>query len=131
MKERMIIMGAAGRDFHNFNVYFRENPDYEVVAFTATQIPNIEDRKYPAALSGELYPEGIPIYPEVELESLIKEQEIQQVIFAYSDVSYEYIMHIGSRVVAAGADFRLMGLNFTQLESSKPVVSVCAVRNGG
>ncbi len=130
MKERMIIMGAAGRDFHNFNVYFRENPDYEVVAFTATQIPNIEDRKYPAALSGDLYPEGIPIYPEVELESLIKEQDIQQVVFAYSDVSHEYIMHIGSRVVAAGADFRLMGLNFTQLDSSKPVVSVCAVRTG-
>lgn len=130
MKERMIIMGAAGRDFHNFNVYFRDNPDYEVVAFTATQIPNIEDRKYPAALSGELYPEGIPIYPEVELESLIKEQDIQQVVFAYSDVSHEYIMHIGSRVVAAGADFRLMGLNFTQLDSSKPVVSVCAVRTG-
>jgi len=130
MSVRTLIMGAAGRDFHNFNVFFRENLDYEVIAFTATQIPNIEDRKYPAALSGENYPEGIPIYPESELISLIKEHKIEQVIFAYSDVTHEYVMHKASEVLAAGADFRLMGLNTTQIESNKPVVSVCAVRTG-
>jgi len=130
MAVRTIIMGAAGRDFHNFNVFFRDNPDYEVVAFTATQIPNIEGRKYPATLSGELYPEGIPIHPESELTSLIKTENIQQVVFSYSDVRHEYVMHIASRVLAAGADFRLMGLNSTQFESQKPVVSVCAVRTG-
>jgi predicted GTPase len=123
-------MGAAGRDFHNFNVFFRENPDYKVVAFTATQIPNIEGRKYPAPLSGENYPEGIPIYSESELIPLIKEHKIEQVIFAYSDVPHEYVMHKASEVLAAGADFRLMGLNTTQIESNKPVVSVCAVRTG-
>jgi predicted GTPase len=123
-------MGAAGRDFHNFNVFFRDNPDYEVVAFTATQIPNIDERKYPAALSGENYPEGIPIYPESELIPLIKKNKIEQVIFAYSDVPHEYVMHKASEVLAAGADFRLMGLNTTQIESNKPVVSVCAVRTG-
>jgi predicted GTPase len=123
-------MGAAGRDFHNFNVFFRDNPDYEVVAFTATQIPNIDGRKYPAALSGENYPEGIPIYPESELIPLIKEHKIEQVIFAYSDITHEYVMHKASEVLAAGADFRLMGLNTTQIESNKPVVSVCAVRTG-
>jgi len=130
MSVRTLIMGAAGRDFHNFNVFFRENLDYEVIAFTATQIPNIEDRKYPAALSGENYPEGIPIYPESELISLIEEHKIEQVIFAYSDVTHEYVMHKASEVLAAGADFRLMGLNTTQIESNKPVVSVCAVRTG-
>ena len=130
MAIRTLIMGAAGRDFHNFNVFFRENKDYEVVAFTATQIPNIEGRKYPSALSGKNYPDGIPIYPESELIALIKEQEIDQVIFAYSDVSHEYVMHKASEVLAAGADFRLMGLNTTQIKSTKPVVSVCAVRTG-
>ncbi|MCD4802107.1 MAG: cyclic 2,3-diphosphoglycerate synthase [Anaerolineales bacterium] len=130
MSVRTLIMGAAGRDFHNFNVFFRDNPDYEVVAFTATQIPNIDGRKYPAPLSGENYPEGIPIYPESELILLIEEHKIEQVIFAYSDVPHEYVMHKASEVLAAGADFRLMGLNTTQLESNKPVVSVCAVRTG-
>ena len=123
-------MGAAGRDFHNFNVYFRKNLDYKVVAFTATQIPNIEGRKYPAALSGDLYPEGIPIHPESDLLDLIQKHQVEQVIFAYSDVSHEYVMHIASTVLAAGADFRLMGLNSTQIKSTKPVVSVCAVRTG-
>ena len=130
MSVRTLIMGAAGRDFHNFNVFFRDNPDYEVVAFTATQIPNIDGRKYPAALSGENYPEGIPIYPESELIPLIKEHKIEQVIFAYSDITHEYVMHKASEVLAAGADFRLMGLNTTQIESNKPVVAVCAVRTG-
>ncbi len=130
MSVRTLIMGAAGRDFHNFNVFFRENPDYEIIAFTATQIPNIDDRKYPAALSGENYPEGIPIYSESELIPLIKEHGIEQVIFAYSDVTHEYVMHKASEVLAAGADFRLMGLNTTQIKSNKPVVSVCAVRTG-
>ena len=130
MAIRTLIMGAAGRDFHNFNVFFRENTDYEVVAFTATQIPNIEGRKYPAALSGDNYPEGIPIFPESELLSLIEEYQVEQVIFAYSDVSHEYVMHKASEVLAAGADFRLMGLHTTQIKSTKPVVSVCAVRTG-
>jgi len=127
---RTIIMGAAGRDFHNFNVFFRNNPDYQVVAFTATQIPNIEGRKYPAELSGSLYPEGIPIFPESDLERLIKEKQVAQVIFAYSDVPHEYVMHKASIVMAAGADFRLMGVQSTQIKSTKPVVSVCAVRTG-
>lgn len=127
---RTIIMGAAGRDFHNFNVFFRDNPDYEVVAFTATQIPNIESRKYPADLTGSLYPEGIPIFPEADLDELIKKFNAEQVVFAYSDVSHEYIMHKASQVLAAGADFRLMGPGSTQLQSNKPVVSVCAVRTG-
>ncbi|HSV86436.1 MAG TPA: cyclic 2,3-diphosphoglycerate synthase [Levilinea sp.] len=127
---RTIIMGAAGRDFHNFNVFFRNHPEYEVVAFTATQIPNIEGRKYPSVLAGSRYPEGIKIYPESELESLIKELKADQVVFAYSDVPHEYVMHKASQALAAGADFRLMGLNSTQLSSSKPVVSVCAVRTG-
>jgi len=130
MPIRTLIMGAAGRDFHNFNVFFRENPEYQVVAFTATQIPNIEGRKYPQALSGELYPDGIPIFPEEQLADLIASEEIDQVVFAYSDVSHEYVMHKASEVLAAGADFRLMGLNSTQIESQKPVVSVCAVRTG-
>jgi predicted GTPase len=127
---RTIIMGAAGRDFHNFNVYFRNNPEYEVLAFTATQIPNIEGRKYPAELAGSLYPQGIPIYPESELVRLIKENNVDQVIFAYSDVSHENVMHKASVVLAAGADFRFMGLRDTQVKSTKPVVSVCAVRTG-
>ncbi len=129
-KIRVIIMGAAGRDFHNFNTYFRDNPRYEVVAFTATQIPNIEGRRYPPALAGDLYPQGIPIYPEAELPELIERFEVGQVVFAYSDVSHEYVMHRASLVNAAGADFRLMGGGNTMLESSKPVVAVCAVRTG-
>ena len=130
MAIRTLIMGAAGRDFHNFNVYFRDNPEYKVVAFTATQIPNIEGRKYPAALAGSLYPEGIPIYSETELPRLIKEMDVQQVIFAYSDVSHETVMHKASLVMALGADFRLMGQKSTQVKSIKPVVSICAVRTG-
>lgn len=130
MTVRTVIMGAAGRDFHNFNVFYRDNPDYEVVAFTATQIPNIEGRKYPPALSGEQYPEGIPIYPESKLVELIQEEEIQEVVFSYSDVPHEYVMHKASEVLAAGADFKLMGLESTQFTSQKPVVSVCAVRTG-
>ena len=127
---RTIIMGAAGRDFHNFNVFFRNNQDYEVIAFTATQIPNIERRKYPKELSGSLYPDGIPIFAETELVDLIKENKINQVVFAYSDVPHEYVMHKASQVLAAGADFRLMGIQTTQIKSNKPVVSVCAVRTG-
>jgi len=129
-KIRTIIMGAAGRDFHNFNTYYRGNEAYEVVAFTATQIPNIDDRKYPAALAGELYPEGIPILPEAQLEALIKDENIDQVVFAYSDVPYDYVMHKAALVNAAGADFRLMGTKETQVKSTKPVVGVCAVRTG-
>lgn len=127
---RVLIMGAAGRDFHNFNVFFRDNQDYEVVAFTATQIPDIEGRTYPPQLAGSLYPSGIPIISEVDLSDLIREKEVDQVVFAYSDVSYDYVMHKASQVLAAGADFRLMGMKSTQLKSEKPVVSVCAVRTG-
>lgn len=127
---RTLIMGAAGRDFHNFNVYYRQNPDYEVVAFTATQIPDIEGRTYPSELAGDLYPAGIPIYAENDLVKLIREMKVDQVVFAYSDVPHTYVMHKASTVLAAGADFRLMGLKNTQLKSSKPVVSVCAVRTG-
>lgn len=129
-KVRTIIMGAAGRDFHNFNTFFRDNADYEVVAFTATQIPNIEGRKYPKELSGLLYPEGIPVYPESEMVDLIKKHNVEQVVFSYSDVPHIYVMHKASLVLAAGADFRLMGINATQIKSNKPVVSVCAVRTG-
>ncbi len=130
MTIRTLIMGAAGRDFHNFNVYFRDNKEYQVVAFTATQIPNIEGRRYPAELAGSLYPEGIPIYPESELVNLINDLKVDQVVFAYSDVAHEYVMHKASQVMAAGADFRLMGLNNTQVKSTKPVISICAVRTG-
>ena len=130
MAIRTLIMGAAGRDFHNFNVFFRDNKDYDVVAFTATQIPNIEGRRYPAELAGSLYPEGIPIYPESDLLDLIKKHNVEQVIFAYSDVPHEVVMHKASMVNAAGADFRLMGQHTTQLKSTKPVISICAVRTG-
>jgi len=123
-------MGAAGRDFHNFNVYFRDHPLYTVVAFTATQIPNIEGRCYPPELAGDRYPEGIPIHAESELERLIQELDVDQVIFAYSDVSHEYVMHCASRALAAGADFRLMGPKATTLKARKPVVAVCAARTG-
>jgi len=129
-KTRVIIMGAAGRDFHNFNVYFRGHEQYEVVAFTATQIPNIENRRYPPELAGPRYPQGIPIYEEKELAHLIGEYDVDQVIFAYSDVSHEYVMHRASLVLAAGADFRLMGGKATMLQASVPVVTVCAVRTG-
>jgi predicted GTPase len=127
---RVLIMGAAGRDFHNFNTFFRDRERYEVVAFTATQIPNIEGRVYPPELAGDLYPEGIPIHPEEDLDHLIDEHRISQVVFSYSDVSHEYVMHKASQVLAAGADFRLMGTRHTMIESSKPLVAVCAVRTG-
>ncbi len=123
-------MGAAGRDFHNFNVYFRNNSNYEVVAFTATQIPDIAGRKYPAELSGSLYPEGIPIYLEEDSPNLIREKQIDQVILAYSDLPYQYVMNKASIVLASGADFRLMGPKSTMLKSNLPVVSICAVRTG-
>ena len=126
----VIIMGAAGRDFHNFNVYFRNKADCRVVAFTATQIPGIEGRIYPASLAGPRYPRGIPIQPEEELGKLIKEHGVEQVVFSYSDVSHEYVMHKASTAIAAGADFRLMGPRTTMLKSKKPVISVCAVRTG-
>lgn len=129
-KIKTIIMGAAGRDFHVFNTYFRDNDSYEIVAFTANQIPNIEGRKYPPSLAGRLYPKGIPIYPETELENLIRENNVKQVIFAYSDISHEDVMHRASIALSTGADFRLMGPKNTWIKSSKPVVSVCAVRTG-
>jgi predicted GTPase len=129
-RTRVLIMGAAGRDFHNFNVYFRNNSQYEVAAFTAAQIPDIEGRVYPPELAGELYPEGIPIYSEDELDALICDQRIDQVIFAYSDIPHREVMHKASQVLAAGADYRLMGPKATQVASNKPVISVCAVRTG-
>ncbi|MBS3819356.1 GTPase [bacterium] len=125
-----IIMGAAGRDFHNFNVFFRDNKQYRVMAFTATQIPDIEDRKYPAELAGELYPHGIPIYPEKDLTSLIKSMDVSEVFFSYSDVPHEGVMNKGAEVMAAGASFTLLGPTETMLQSQCPVVSVCAVRTG-
>ena len=128
--EQIVIAGAAGRDFHDFNSLFRDNRAYNVVAFTATQIPNIEGRRYPPALSGELYPDGIPIFPEDELETLIAEKKINQVVFSYSDVSHEHVMHVASRVLAAGADFRLLGPERMMLKAERPVVSVNAVRTG-
>ncbi len=129
-KTKVIIMGAAGRDFHNFNVFFRDNENYEVVAFTATQIPNIEGRVYPPVLAGKLYPNGIPIYPESELSDLIKKYKVDRVVFAYSDTPHEYVMHKASEAMAAGADFWLMGPETTMLKSKVPVISVCAVRTG-
>lgn len=129
-KKRVVIMGAAGRDFHNFNVYFRDNDIYEVVAFTATQIPGIEGRIYPPELAGKNYPKGVPIYPEEDLEKLIREYEVDEVVFAYSDVSHEYVMHKASIALANGADFRLMGPKTTMLKANVPVVSVGAVRTG-
>lgn len=130
MKRNVLIMGAAGRDFHNFNVYFRDNDEFDVKAFTATQIPNISERKYPFELAGKLYPNGIQIYPEEELTKLINEFKIDVVCFSYSDVSHEYVMHKASEVIAAGADFWLLGYDKTAISSSKPVISVCAVRTG-
>ena len=128
--QNVLIMGAAGRDFHNFNVYFRGNDAYRVVAFTATQIPDIAGRKYPAALAGKGYPKGIPIYDEKELLTLLKKEKVELVVFAYSDQSHEAIMHKASAVLAAGADFMLMGPDHTMVKSSKPVISICAVRTG-
>jgi len=129
-RTRVLIMGAAGRDFHNFNVLFREDPAYEVVAFTAAQIPDIEDRTYPASLAGSLYPDGIPIEPEEELESIVREQAVDQVWFCYSDVSHEYVMHQASRVIGWGPSFGLCSATRTMLESTKPVIAVTAVRTG-
>jgi len=129
-REKVIIMGAAGRDFHNFNTYFRKNEDYEVVAFTATQIPDIEGRMYPKELAGPLYKKGIPIKAESELTELIKKHKVSKVVFAYSDVPHEYVMHKSSIVNAAGADFWLLGPDHTMIESKKPVISICAVRTG-
>jgi predicted GTPase len=130
MVEKVIIMGAAGRDFHNFNVYFRDNQRYNVIAFTAAQIPNIERRVYPAELAGGLYPNGIPIYPEDELPELIRENEIDLVAFSYSDIQYLDVMHRASIATAEGADFILMGATYTMIKSAKPVVAICAVRTG-
>lgn len=129
-KKRVLIMGAAGRDFHNFNVFFRNNPNYEVMGFTATQIPNIEGRKYPAELSGSLYPRGIPIHSEKTLADLIVNEKIDEVFFSYSDVSYETVLQKSAIVLAAGADFSLLSPVHTQIKSVKPVVAVCAVRTG-
>lgn len=130
MKKKVIVMGAAGRDFHNFNVFFRDNEEYEVVAFTATQIPNIEGRKYPAELAGSLYPNGIDIYPESELDELIRKFNVDLVVFSYSDVAHEYVMHKASQAMVAGASFMLLGPKQTMVESSKPVIAVCAGRTG-
>ena len=129
-RSKVIIMGAAGRDFHDFNTYFRDNERYEVVAFTATQIPYIDDRRYPAELAGPLYPEGIAIHDEAGLAELIATHDVDQVIFAYSDVPYSYVMAKSAQVNACGADFRLLGPKYTMVKSSKPVISVCAVRTG-
>ncbi|MBN1948654.1 MAG: GTPase [Candidatus Cloacimonetes bacterium] len=130
MQKKVIIMGAAGRDFHNFNLYFRDNSAYDVVAFTATQIPDIDGRKYPAELAGKLYPQGINIYPEEELANLIRKYNVDQVIFAYSDVPHERVMHNAALVNAAGADFVLMGVKNSRIKTSKPLISICAVRTG-
>ncbi|MBO0588338.1 cyclic 2,3-diphosphoglycerate synthase [Sporosarcina sp. E16_8] len=129
-RKNTIIIGAAGRDFHNFNTVYRDNEAYNVVAFTATQIPDIDGRKYPSELAGELYPEGIPIYSQDQLPKLIEELQVDECVFAYSDISYDAVMGVGAIVNAAGADFTLLGPKGTQLKSNKPVISVCAVRTG-
>src|SRR5690625_2207841 len=129
-QKNVIIIGAAGRDFHNFNTVYRDDQRYNVVAFTAAQIPNIEGRKYPSELAGELYPEGIPIYSQDELPTLIKELDVDECVFAYSDVHYEEVMGVSAIVNAAGADFTVLGPKHTMIESKKPVISVCAVRTG-
>ncbi len=128
--QNVLIMGAAGRDFHNFNMFFRGNDAYKVVAFTATQIPDIAGRKYPAALAGKGYPQGIPIFDEKEMPELIKKLKVELVVFSYSDQSHEDVMHKGSIAMAAGADFMMMGPDHTMVKSSKPVISICAVRTG-
>jgi predicted GTPase len=129
-RKRVVIMGAAGRDFHNFNVFFRDKEEYEVVAFTATQIPNIDDRTYPAVLAGSLYPDGIPIDPEEDLERIIREGKVDIVVFSYSDLAHETVMHLASRAVAAGASFMLLGHAQTAIKSTRPVIAVCAARTG-
>ncbi|MDP9492352.1 MAG: GTPase, partial [Actinomycetota bacterium] len=129
-RRRVVIAGAAGRDFHNFNVVYRGREEYEVVAFTATQIPNIDGRRYPQELAGNLYPAGIPIYPEEQLEEIVRDNDVNEVVFSYSDVMHEHVMHIGSRALAAGASFRLLSPRQTMLTSSKPAIAVCAVRTG-
>ncbi|MGD8869369.1 MAG: cyclic 2,3-diphosphoglycerate synthase, partial [Gemmatimonadales bacterium] len=129
-KQRVIILGAAGRDFHDFNTFFRGNPDYEVVGFTATQIPNISGRVYPAEIAGADYPDGIPILAEQEIEEIIRREQIDSCVFSYSDISHEYVMHMASRVLAGGASFTLLGPRQMMLQSIRPVVSVCAVRTG-
>jgi len=128
--KKLLILGAAGRDFHNFNVLFRDNPEVEVVAFTAAQIPDIAGRRYPAELAGRLYPEGIPIFEEQEMEALVERQGIDAVVFSYSDVAHQTVMHLASRAVAADVDFWLLGTGHTQIKAAVPVVSVCAVRTG-
>jgi predicted GTPase len=128
--KNVIIIGAAGRDFHNFNTCFRDNPEYNVVAFTAAQIPDIADRKYPAELAGKLYPDGIPIFAENDLEDLIRKLKVDECVFSYSDIPYNRVMHIGARVNTAGADFTLIGTSKTMLKSTKPVIAVGAVRTG-
>lgn len=130
MKRRVIIMGAAGRDFHNFNTFFRNNEQFEVLGFTAAQIPDIAERKYPKELAGKNYPEGIPVYPEEKLPDLIKEKDVDLVVFAYSDVPHEYVMDKASISCASGADFMLLGPKSTQIKSKKPLISICAVRTG-
>ena len=129
-KRKVIIMGAAGRDFHNFNTVFRDNSNYDVVCFTATQIPSIEQRTYPPELAGKLYPKGIPIYPESQLKELIEKYDVDEVVLAYSDLSYDYVMHRAAIVNAAGADFTLLGPKATMIKSKKPLIAVCAVRTG-
>ncbi len=129
-RERVLILGAAGRDFHNFNLYFRDNEQYEVVGFTATQIPKIDGRRYPAELAGKLYPEGLPIFKEGDMEKIIGEHKVDEVILAYSDLNYVTVMNLASRALSAGADFRIINPDDTLLQSSKPVIAVCAVRTG-
>lgn len=129
-QQNVLIMGAAGRDFHNFNTYFRNNGSYKVVAFTATQIPNIEDRKYPKELAGKNYPDGIPIYAENNLTELVQKLFVDLVVFSYSDISHEYVMHKASEVMAAGANYMIMGARQTMIESKKPLIAICAVRTG-
>jgi predicted GTPase len=129
-RRRILIMGAGGRDFHNFNRLFRDDPTSEVVAFTASQIPFQDGRRYPAALAGPLYPEGIPVVAETDLETLIRDRRVDEVLFAYSDVSHQELMAVASRVLALGADFRLAGPDKTMLQAAIPVISICAVRTG-
>jgi len=128
--KRVLIMGAAGRDFHNFNTFFKDNPEYEVVAFTATQIPNIHGRIYPSVLAGKMYPDGIEILPEEDLSKIIKEKDVDLVVFSYSDVEHKYVMEKGSQVLAAGANYMLLSPTKTQIKAKVPVISVCAVRTG-
>jgi len=129
-RNRTLILGAAGRDFHNFNVVYRDDPRYDVVGFTAAQIPNIADRRYPRELAGDLYPDGIPIFDERELDGLIRRLAVRQAVFSYSDVSYVHVMHRAAIANAAGADFVLLGPGQTMLKSRRPVIAVCAVRTG-